>query len=220
MRRVHGLFAFSLLSVLSWERESSQAGRFFKGREAQGGERLRVRQAEGCGTQPAATRLPAVPAATATLTRTTHPHSSTAHPFLPLSPLPAPTPRSLPLQWKMLLRRHAALVAADARLAPRFERECYSYLPPRLPRPPYVAAQNRSWVHRTCVSGGCLSLPFFPVLFWDYQAGRLGGVSAPVCAAVGSWPLGCLARLNIWLVFEGGRGEEYPGAHLGRSFPK
>jgi hypothetical protein len=52
----------------------------------------------------------------------------------------------------MLLRRHAALVAADARLAPRFERECYSYLPPRLPRPPYVAAQNRSWVHRTCVS--------------------------------------------------------------------
>lgn len=33
-------------------------------------------------------------------------------------------------QWKALLRSHAELVAADTQLAPRFERECYSYQPP------------------------------------------------------------------------------------------
>lgn len=33
-------------------------------------------------------------------------------------------------QWKALLRSHAELVAADRQLAPRFERECYSYQPP------------------------------------------------------------------------------------------
>ena len=34
-------------------------------------------------------------------------------------------------QWKALVRHHAQLVVADRHLAPRFERECYSYLPPK-----------------------------------------------------------------------------------------
>ncbi|PSC74716.1 Transcription initiation factor TFIID subunit 13 [Micractinium conductrix] len=55
-------------------------------------------------------------------------------------------------QWKMLMRAHAQLVATDRRLALRFERECYSYFPPIMVRPPYVVAQNRTWVHRSCIS--------------------------------------------------------------------
>ncbi|KAL4439715.1 hypothetical protein ABPG75_002716 [Micractinium tetrahymenae] len=55
-------------------------------------------------------------------------------------------------QWKSLTRAHAELVAADRHLAPRFERECYSYLPPVMVRPAYVVAQNRTWVHRSCIS--------------------------------------------------------------------
>ncbi|KAI3434431.1 hypothetical protein D9Q98_002508 [Chlorella vulgaris] len=55
-------------------------------------------------------------------------------------------------QWKSLIRQHAQLVVADRQLAPRFERECYSYFPPKIGQPPYVAAQQRQWVPRTCVS--------------------------------------------------------------------
>lgn len=79
------------------------------------------------------------------------------HPKLPpmLSPsfLPPPSLYMRYLQWKSLIRQHAQLVVADRQLAPRFERECYSYFPPKIGQPPYVAAQQRQWVPRTCVSG-------------------------------------------------------------------
>jgi hypothetical protein len=35
------------------------------------------------------------------------------------------------MQWISLIRQHALLVAHDRHLAPRFERECYSYVPGR-----------------------------------------------------------------------------------------
>ncbi|KAK9812629.1 hypothetical protein WJX72_000912 [[Myrmecia] bisecta] len=61
-------------------------------------------------------------------------------------------------QFFLLKRNHAAVIAADQHVAPRFEAECYSYLPGRddgLPVPPVVQQlldANLTVAMRTCIS--------------------------------------------------------------------